>query len=62
MQPDVPALRRALELARSGECISVNHVRQRLRREGYLEIATDLRGPGPNRQIIEAIKLATATP
>ena len=39
MTRNTPALTRALELAASGEFISVNHIRQALRREGYAGLA-----------------------
>lgn len=54
--PTTPIADRALELARSGECPSVNHIRQRLRREGYDRIANELSGPAVNRMLIDAIR------
>jgi hypothetical protein len=49
---------RALELARSGACISVNDVRQRLRREGFQGIGLDLAGVEINREIVALIHAA----
>jgi len=58
MTRDTPALTRALELAASGEFISVNHIRQALRREGFTTLAQDLSGPVANRAIIDALQAA----
>ncbi len=55
MTRDTPALTRALELAASGEFISVNHIRQALRREGYVSLAQELSGHQANRAIIEQL-------
>jgi hypothetical protein len=55
MTRDTPALTRALELAATGDFISVNHIRQALRREGYAALAQDLSGHQANRAIIEAL-------
>ncbi|MDJ0278261.1 hypothetical protein QLH51_15790 [Sphingomonas sp. 2R-10] len=55
MTRDTPALARALELAASGEFISVNHIRQALRREGYTSLALELSGHQANRAIIEQL-------
>lgn len=60
MTRDTPALTRALELAASGEFISVNHIRQALRREGYTTLALDLSGNQANRAIIEQLHAAAA--
>ncbi len=35
MEPHVSALERAFELARSGRCVSVGHIKQQLKAEGY---------------------------
>lgn len=55
MIEDVPILTRALQLAESGQCTSVNHVKQTLRREGYGDIAGQLAGADVNSQIIRAL-------
>jgi len=55
MTRDTPALTRALELAASGEFISVNHIRQALRREGYTALALELSGHQANRAIIDQL-------
>ncbi|RYD28177.1 MAG: hypothetical protein EOP89_03110 [Lysobacteraceae bacterium] len=49
---------RAFELARSGECSSVNDLRQRLRREGYDAVHLHLHGSSINRQLIELMHAA----
>lgn len=54
----VPVLERAIGLARSGGCTSVNHVRQLLRREGYADVAVGLAGAAANRAIIDALREA----
>jgi hypothetical protein len=51
-------IERAMQLAQSGDCRSVNDVRQRLRREGYTGIGVDLAGVAINRQLIELIHVA----
>ena len=54
--PETPALvDRAIELATSGTCISVNDIRQRLRREGYEGVGTELAGMEINRNLIALI-------
>ena len=55
MTRETPALARALELAASGEFISVNHIRQALRREGYTSLGQELSGNQANRAIIERL-------
>lgn len=50
---------RAYELARSGECASVNAIRQRLRREGYATIHADLHGATINSELIAIIRSCT---
>jgi hypothetical protein len=37
MQPNVNAIERAFELARSGGCVSLKEIRAHLRAEGYLQ-------------------------
>jgi len=49
---------RALQLAQSGQCISVNEVRQQLRREGYVGIGAEMGGAAINRQLIELLHAA----
>ena len=51
-------IERAFELARSGECSSVNDLRQRLRREGYDAVHLHLHGSSINRQLIELMHAA----
>jgi hypothetical protein len=51
-------IERAIQLAQSGKCISVNDVRQRLRREGYVGVGTELAGIAINRQLVELIHAA----
>ncbi|WP_157082324.1 hypothetical protein [Sphingomonas pruni] len=51
-------IERAIQLAQSGQCISVNDVRQRLRREGYVGIGVELGGAAINRQLIELLHAA----
>ncbi|KQN06868.1 MULTISPECIES: hypothetical protein [unclassified Sphingomonas] len=60
MTRDTPALTRALELAASGDFISVNHIRQALRREGYGTLAQDLAGAATNRAIVDQLHQAAA--
>jgi hypothetical protein len=51
-------IERAIQLAQSGQCISVNDVRQRLRREGYVGIGVELAGAAINRQLVELLHAA----
>lgn len=60
MTRDTPALTRALELAASGDFISVNHIRQALRREGHVALAQELAGAAANRAIVERLHAAAA--
>ncbi len=60
MDAPLSTLARALELARSGQCRSVNDVRQMLRREGYDEVHQHLNGSVINRQLIELLAQARA--
>ncbi len=60
MTRETPALTRALELAGSGEFISVNHIRQALRREGFTALAQDLSGAQANRAIVDRLHEAAA--
>jgi hypothetical protein len=52
----LPMVDRAVQLAQSGECHSVNEVRQRLRREGYQGIGIELAGAEINRQLVDLIR------
>jgi hypothetical protein len=54
-----PMIERAIELAQSGECHSVNEVRQRLRRDGYQGVGIELAGAEINRQLVDLLR-ATA--
>lgn len=47
---------RALAIAPSGSCHSVNQLRQLLKREGFDNIERDLQGDALNRQLIDTIK------
>lgn len=49
---------RAIELAASGRCRSVNEIRQTLRREGREDVHLALSAPAINQAIIAAIKAA----
>jgi hypothetical protein len=49
---------RAIQLAQSGDCRSVNDVRQRLRREGYVGIGVELAGIAINRELVEHLHAA----
>lgn len=60
MTRETPALTRAIELAGSGDFISVNHIRQALRREGYTALAQDLAGEQANRAIVDRLRAAIA--
>jgi len=51
-------IERAIQLAQSGQCISVNDVRQRLRREGYVGIAVEMGGAAINRQLVDLLHSA----
>ncbi len=53
---------RAIELAGSGTCGSVNEIRQRLRREGRDDVHLMLTGPAINQAIVAAIKGARPVP
>ncbi len=55
MDAPLTTLERALELARSGKCRSVNDVRQTLRREGYDAVHQHLNGSVINRQLIDLL-------
>ena len=52
------AIARAIQFAQSGECRSVNDVRQRLRREGYAGIGAELAGVAINRELIDYLHAA----
>lgn len=49
---------RALELAATGRYISVNHIRQQLRRDGYTDISSGLFGAATNSAIVRALQVA----
>lgn len=53
---------RAIELAGDGSCHSVNHVRQRLIREGYTTVGTELSGPSINAQLVALIRQNRVSP
>ena len=54
--PTIPIVVRARELARSGEASSVNHIRQTLIREGYIDVGQELKGPGINAELVTLIR------
>ena len=57
MEPNVTALERVFELARSGECATISDVRNRLRAEGY-DCGT-IEGPHLIRQLRRLCGAAT---
>jgi hypothetical protein len=59
MEPNVSVLERAFALARSGKCVSVGHVKQRLLAEGYF--ASDIVGAALHRQLAALIQQARGT-
>jgi len=58
MSQPLTTIERAVQLAQSGECRSVNDIRQRLRREGYIDIGTELAGVAINRELIDHLHTA----
>jgi hypothetical protein len=58
MSEPLTMIERAIQLAQSGDCHSVNDVRQRLRREGYVGIGVEMAGVAINRQLIELLHAA----
>jgi hypothetical protein len=58
MSEPATMIERAIQLAQSGQCISVNDVRQQLRREGYVGIGVELAGAAINRQLIDLLHAA----
>jgi len=58
MSEPATMIERAIQLAQSGQCISVNDVRQRLRREGYVGIAVEMGGAAINRQLVDLLHSA----
>ena len=58
MSEPLTMIERAIQLAQSGQCISVNDVRQQLRREGYVGIGVEMGGTAINRQLIELLHSA----
>ncbi|TPG11960.1 hypothetical protein [Sphingomonas oligophenolica] len=60
MDQALSTLERALQLARGGQCKSVNDVRQALRREGYDAVHQHLHGAAINRQLIDLLAEARA--
>ena len=58
MTGQITTVERAFELARSGECESVNALRQRLRREGYDSVHLHLHGASINKQLVDLIHTA----
>jgi hypothetical protein len=60
MDPNLSALERAFQLARSGRVAQVGHIKQQLRREGYNERAVE--GPSLSSQLRNIIKIARSEP
>ena len=58
MAENMTTLERAFELARSGECDSVNGLRQRLRRGGYDAVHLHLHGAAINKQLVDLMHAA----
>ena len=58
MAENMTTMERAFELARSGECESINALRQRLRREGYEAVHLHIHGASINRQLTDLIRAA----
>ncbi len=58
MSEPLAMIERAIQLAQSGDCRSVNDVRQRLRREGYVAIGVEMAGVAINRQLVELLHAA----
>ncbi|HEX7848418.1 MAG TPA: hypothetical protein VF485_01675 [Sphingomonas sp.] len=58
MSEPLTMIERAIQLAQSGDCHSVNDVRQRLRREGYVGIGVELAGVAINRELIRHLHAA----
>jgi hypothetical protein len=54
------ALERAFDLAQSGTCAGIQHIRQQLRAEGYSD--AQIWGPSLTRQLRELCEAATRTP
>ena len=51
-------LERAFELARTGECISVDDIRKRLKAEQYSQVDAHLAGAAVRRQLLDLCKEA----
>jgi hypothetical protein len=49
--PRQTVLERAFELARSGECASPSEIRDLLRREGYMDVTSQIAGPTLLKQL-----------
>jgi len=58
MSEPLTTIERAIQLAQSGDCRSVNDVRQRLRREGYVGIGAELASVAINRELIDHLHAA----
>lgn len=52
----VSTLDRAVQLASSGTCASINHIRQQLRREGYLDVVPALAGATINQHLVKLLR------
>jgi len=61
MHQNKSTIERAFELARGGQCHTVDEIRRSLMREGYESVQSHLSGPSVTRQMKEAI-LAARSP
>ena len=53
-------LERAFELAKAGECASIDDIRRRLKAEQYSQVDAHLAGSAVRRQLLELCKEAKA--
>ncbi|WP_294288156.1 hypothetical protein [uncultured Sphingomonas sp.] len=58
----VTVVERAIEVAGSGRCHSVNHIRQTLIREDYADVGNALKGHAVNQQLIALIRSSRPSP
>ena len=52
MKPNVNAIERAFELARTGNCVTLDEIRRCLRAEGYLDLVVGRHLSAQLRQLI----------
>ena len=55
-------LERAFELARTGECTSVDDIRKRLKAEQYSQVDAHLAGASVRRQLLDLCREARGEP